>query len=325
MGLPTESKRGSDCSGTDGTANRVLTLANTSLTTDDGFMVFVGGLRLVPTTEYTVSHLSSSSTVTFLNVVYDSDYIVVSYIQSGTSSGTTTYCNYQEVYNKTGLSTTEIASAIVDSLILDAEAELESICGRKFTNANSITEYLSGRDKDLIGNYGTSFIVTHHPIQSITGLYLVDEDGAAVSTFDTLSTAEINAGTYENDDYWIEVWNDAISNAIKPNGYIKLKTVTIPEGKNNIKVSYTYGYATVPQMIKNLAVCLTGVRVWMTFIGGCYNRLDSYSIPQQSVNKGDFYARAQKNIDLLNEEANRLLDRIGRRQRVLFFASGADR
>lgn len=66
-------KRGSNCNGTSGNANRVLTLGNTALTT--AFIVFKNGTMLHPTHDYTPSHLNASSTITFLAPVWDSDYI----------------------------------------------------------------------------------------------------------------------------------------------------------------------------------------------------------------------------------------------------------
>jgi hypothetical protein len=67
-----EDKRGADCSGSDSALNRVLTLANTTLT--DKVFVFVNGL-ILHSADVTISHLSASSTVTFLNAVWDTDYI----------------------------------------------------------------------------------------------------------------------------------------------------------------------------------------------------------------------------------------------------------
>jgi len=77
-GTSTENKRGSDCSSTDGTQNRVLTLANTGLTSNE--LVFVNGL-LLHSADYTISHLSSSTTITFINYLFDIDYIKIQYLE----------------------------------------------------------------------------------------------------------------------------------------------------------------------------------------------------------------------------------------------------
>jgi hypothetical protein len=181
------------------------------------------------------------------------------------------------------------------------------------------------RDQDIIGNYQSSVVLRHRPVQSITEFKILDTSGTATSTFGTLTSVQIAAGTFSTTDYWLEVSNDSITNTVVPNGTIKLKTQTFPEGDNNVKVSYTYGYSSVPVLVKDLASCLAGIRVWIAFLGGQYNRLDSYSIPQQSVQKGDFYSRGRQNIEQLRAEAEGLLDRIGRRLRTTFFATGGAR
>ena len=323
MAFTSEEKRGSDCSLSDALPNRVLTLSNTSLTQSGGFNVYVNGLHLVLLTDYTVIHNAANSTITFLNVLFDSDYITAVYVQQGSPPDTGVYCNSDLVYQRTGLTSSEVSETDVISLILDAEAELEMITGRKFTNANTITEKISVKDKDIIGNSQSNFTVNHYPIQSVTSCNLVDMDGNITATLGGLTSIQIAAGTIDNSEYWLIQANDSLTNTPLPYGKFQLKTRTISSPATNIvQVTYTYGYSYVPQSILNLACCLAGIRVWLAFLGASYNRLNSYSIPQQTTNKGDFYQRGMQNIDLLTKEAEQLLDRIGRKSRTLFFASG---
>ena len=325
MSIATENKRGSDCSLTDGLPNRVLTLGNVQLTQAGGFMVFVNGLNLVLNVDYTVTHNAAASTVTFLNAMWNANYIAVIYIQGSSPPSVGKYCLNTDVYQKTGLSSSEVSTTIVDAMILDAEAELEMLTARVFTNNNSYTDWLNTKDKDIIGNYSTTFVATHYPIQSVTVCNLLDIDGNTTESFATLTAVQIASGVYDTVDYWLDTINDPLTNGPSPYGKFILKTVTIPKGTHTIKVTYTYGYSSVPQSIKNVSCCLAGIRIWLAFMGASYNRLDSYSIPQQSVNKGQFYQRCQDNIKLLTEEALRLLDRIGRKPRTFFCATGDTR
>lgn len=325
MTITTESKRGSDCSGSDGGTSRVLTLANTALTIGEAFSVYVNGLLLVLTTEYTISHLSASTTVTFVGAKWDSDYIIVNYMATGGTPSYGSYCTYTNVYNRSGLSTTEVSSAIVNLLIVDAEAELEAITGRKFTNANTYTDFLSISDKDLVGNNQSRFMTTMWPLQSITECITLDQDGDTVDTFDTLSSAEIVAGTYESADYWVEVQNDTMVNALKPTRRIVLKTKTLSEGVNKVKIAYTYGYTTVPVMITDLASAMAGIRAWISFLGGQYDNVNSYNLAEFAANKGDIYTKGLQNMTALRMKIDSLLDRIGRKSRTLFYATGQDR
>jgi len=83
--ITTETKTGADCSGSSGGSNRVLTLSNTGKTSQPGFLIYVSGLALTLTTEYTVVHNSTSSTITFLNGMWDDMTIIVNYFQKRTT------------------------------------------------------------------------------------------------------------------------------------------------------------------------------------------------------------------------------------------------
>ena len=73
-----ENKAGSDCTGTDGATNRMLTLTNASLSSNE--VVVHDRSTLHPTQDYTPNHLSASSTITFLNNVWNDQKIRVRYL-----------------------------------------------------------------------------------------------------------------------------------------------------------------------------------------------------------------------------------------------------
>lgn len=238
------------------------------------------------------------------------------------------YGSVAGIQAKSGLSNTEIDLTddnIVRATLEDAENELEMLCGRKFTSANSITEYLSIKEKDIVNNSQTTIQLNHYPIQSISVFQQLDSAGTATSTYAALTSIQIAAGTVNTADYWLQTQNDPLTNQVIPNGKISLVSQSFPRGTNNVKVTYTYGYTTVPVPVRDLANCLAAIRCWVRFIGASYNRLNSYQIPEQVVNKGDFYQRGAQNIQMLTDEANRLLDRVGKKPRSLFFSSGDSR
>ena len=76
---------GSDADGSSGDADRVLTLANTGLTSQNGFLVYVSGLALALTTEYTVTHNDTATEITFVNRLWDDMTIVVNYEEKAVS------------------------------------------------------------------------------------------------------------------------------------------------------------------------------------------------------------------------------------------------
>jgi len=73
----TEYFLGSSASGSSGDSSRIITLNNAFITMRES--VYADGLRLINQTQYTVSHQSTSSTVTLLNPVWNDMQIVISY------------------------------------------------------------------------------------------------------------------------------------------------------------------------------------------------------------------------------------------------------
>lgn len=78
ISLIEENRSGSDASGVDGATGRVLTLQNVN-TTGNPVSVWVDD-QIIAVADYTVSHLSASSTITFDNInLFDSQTIRVHY------------------------------------------------------------------------------------------------------------------------------------------------------------------------------------------------------------------------------------------------------
>lgn len=73
-----ENRSGSDATGSDGATGRILTLQNSS-ESGDPFSVWVDD-QIIAVADYTVSHLSASSTITFDNInLFDAQTIRVRY------------------------------------------------------------------------------------------------------------------------------------------------------------------------------------------------------------------------------------------------------
>ena len=75
----TETFTGNDATGSDGAINRVLTIANTSITENDDFQVYVNNAFLHISVDYNVTHKSTNTTITFLNNLWDNQQIAVVY------------------------------------------------------------------------------------------------------------------------------------------------------------------------------------------------------------------------------------------------------
>ena len=216
------------------------------------------------------------------------------------------YCTVSQVRTKSGLTSSEVSDNEITVLIPFASAEVENTAGQKFENGTSVTEYynvyLPKRADDVLPN---RILLDHYPVQSITSFVLMDASETAHTTLDTLSAAEILAGTFQSDDYYCDA----------PSGIVELTTQNFDFVPNRAKITYTYGYVGLPDIVSEIAANLAAIRAWINFLGGNYDRLNSYTVPEQSYNKGDFYDRGLKMIEQLKKGTEELFNQVGKKQR----------
>jgi len=129
-----------------------------------------------------------------------------------------------------------------DMIIADSESYIDAIAGRTFNQITVTDEYMS------LDNDTSLIYVPNIPLISVQSI-------------------EINTGSEFNPVY--ESVNFVIVD--KNKGLIKLETPAF-KGANSIKISYTYGYDTVPSHIKKLAtdLCVMNV-IKTTLLNKSYN------------------------------------------------------
>ena len=210
-----------------------------------------------------------------------------------------------------GLTTTEISDDNVTVLINFSDSEIDSLFNRSFKNQTPFVEYISmylpKRADDIAPN---RLLTSFYPIQSITEFVLVTSTSSVTSTLSTISTG-ITETNWQTNDYFID----------PRYGLIELNNRTIQFSPSKAKISGTYGYAETPTYVQELSSVLTGIRAWINFLGGNYDRLNKYKLPEQEYDKGDFFDRGLKSIERLSDKANSLVSLIGEKYKSQFFAS----
>lgn len=188
MATTIENYYGSSCSGTNGTTSRTLTLSNTATTNNNDFFVFVNNSFLHPTIDYTVSHASSSTVITFLNIVWDDQRITVKYGSSTTLSGSG-YCSVDDVRLISKLTTSDISDADLEDIIAGVTKEIN-----KKINIEVIREKIeyidNTRENDING------VNTTYYVKNWKGKYLADRNyDGEVNTSDVIVYAVNTNGT----------------------------------------------------------------------------------------------------------------------------------
>ncbi|HEC64124.1 MAG TPA: hypothetical protein ENI23_02390 [bacterium] len=222
------------------------------------------------------------------------------------------YSTSSQVYVLGGFSETEVSGPNIETLIAFSDAEIDSLFNRSFDDETPFTEYISlylpKRADDIEPN---RIITSYYPIQAITEFILLTSTSSTTTTLATLSSTMMEINNWQTNDYFID----------PTIGLIELSSRTLQYSPSKAKISGTYGYDTVPVYVQELSAILTGIRGWVNFLGGNYDRLNKYKLPEQEYDLGDFYDRGMKSVDKLTWRANALVSLIGEKYKTQFMAT----
>lgn len=188
------------------------------------------------------------------------------------------YCTYSEVARVAGLDTSDLPSPIttdnITSHIEEAEAVIDRICNTSFTSAAVTSEKHDGNDMDTLQ-------LRHYPLISVTSLTI---QGTSVMT----SHVYVYTG-------------------IEGAGMIKLsedaeKTTFEIDDPQGIVVSYTYGYASVPIIIRRATANVAARMLLAQQIGGTYDDLATFTIGELSGSIGQAYVNIREAWGRLMDE-----------------------
>jgi len=191
---------------------------------------------------------------------------------------TATYCTTSDAARAAGLSLTGLPSPMIEanitSHIEEAEAVINRICNTTFSETTVTTEYHDGNDMDTL-------ILDHYPITTLTSLTI---QGTSITTSKVyVYTGMAGAGK-------LRLHNDAEATSFRSD---------YPQG---IVVAYKYGYSAVPTIIRRAAANLAARMLLTQQIGGTYDDLTSFSLPELSGTFGEPYTQMRETILKLTDE-----------------------
>lgn len=203
------------------------------------------------------------------------------------ATGKAVTAHYSYISSELSFDTTTITN-----LITEAQAYVEDYTGQTFSTSAAFTEYQDGRaTKDFVRDDDPyepdQIILKNHPVLTITGIYFLDEDGVTVNTTVTDYKTDLAAGI------------------------ISLLEDKIPNGTQNIKVTGTYGVASVPTLVQQLTALISARMLMLTVTGGSWDSMTSYQLGSKSVTIGEVYVNVREVVKQIDEEIARILPRVG--------------
>jgi len=176
-----------------------------------------------------------------------------------------------------------LSDAAVDKLIVRAMRMIDAYCGQTFSLSTSEIEYVNGS--------GSTIQKLSRRLVTLSLLRFLD-----IQNGDEIVSA-IEIEDVFNKNWWLEAGDDKVPLRNRIGKDYNNGLLCFPEGSNNIEITGTWGYATVPDEVKD-ATCLTVETIYASqqSAGVMSNGFKSEDIGDYSYDKGD-----------MNPDRNRLI------------------
>lgn len=202
------------------------------------------------------------------------------------------YCGGSEVLDICGLKSTELPDNItfdrIQTLCLDASMEVDGITRTVHGRAEEFTECIDSHT--LYENY---IQLPYRDILFITSVSLKQADN---------SWTELNPGM--NGQYEYDLKKGRI--------YLHFPIVKHPyRGYQDIRIIGNVGNIKVGDDIRLITKYIAAIKTLVSLSGGSYNSVNSYSMGKVSYNFGNRTANLASSTQSLQEELDRVLERMG--------------
>lgn len=182
-----------------------------------------------------------------------------------------------------------LANTPVDTNIA---VELEYYDGSSWT-AITPTESETGVEKLLVNgqlSWSAPGNWTKTTVNSSTSLYYlrIRITGGAYSTAPSIEEV------YAEDE--ISTWVNSRAVRVSEIGAVTFIDSYIPAGTKNLKVRYNVGMASVPYTVRDLTANLAALQALVRLIGGSFDDVTAYTVPQMSISKGEPYTNMRAGI-----------------------------
>lgn len=101
-----------------------------------------------------------------------------------------------------------------------------------------------------------------------------------------------------------------------PDGRVLTGPSTIPNGKRNVLISFTHGYAEIPAQIQELCALITGLIAFVNISGGSFKDVSTYTLGRKTFSIGQVYVNIRESIDQMKSRIDSILDDVGYRYAI---------
>jgi len=183
-----------------------------------------------------------------------------------------------------------LSDTLLNTYLAPAAREVEKLTQNYFGSVKTSIEYFDGYTNGYPGTQLDNlpeFELSNQSVQSITSVQYLDNTGDVDSTVDS----------------------DYIS--LDEDGRVILTSSTVPNGKRNVKITYTHGYTSIPAQVQELAAMIGGVMALVCIGNGSYDAVTSYTLSSFSATVGEQYVNIKEVINQSNKRIATILTNLG--------------
>ena len=237
---------GSACSGSDGEANRTYTLTDSNILAD-GFIIIVNGTSLHEGTGKDFTY--SSSVVTFLNNIDDTDNIHIQFFAAlSSATDSNVYCTHGDVSSFLQIAAFTASTAVtitdVEARILENEDAINDATNHSW-KSKIVTDETHHIDGDYLTDVGIQI-----PLKNRT---IADLDSGSGDSLKVWNGSEMeewldNKTEGRNNDFWVDY----------ELGILFIRNSYFPK-RFAVKITYRFGESEVPKNLKKLCMLMTAI------------------------------------------------------------------
>ena len=193
------------------------------------------------------------------------------------------------------------SDTVLASYLPASQDEAEKLTGNYWGSEKTTTEYFDGLDlqyPETDEPFGIDYQpspeweVKYKGLISVTNVLFLNRSGVVSHTVEA--------------DY-IDFDED---------GRVIANNTTVPNGKRNVKIVFTHGYTTVPNLIQELVSLLGGVRALVNISGGSYKDISVYTLGRATYSRGQVYVNIKESIDQMKKRVEEITDSMGYRYSI---------
>ena len=247
---------------------------------DDSYKLYYGASGSNDTTDLVIS--------TDYSIVKDSGAILL------TSAGKTKV-NAKVIYIDYTYSPKQ-SDTVLATYIPGASREAEKLTNDYYGSEQTSIEYFDGHD--------SGYPHTDRPFgEQIDPIHEFELSKKSITGITTVEFLD-NVGDVDT-----TVDSDYIS--YSDNGRVILTANTPPNGKRNIKITFTHGEDAVPALIQELSALIAGKMALVNISGGSYKDISTYSLGRKSFSIGQIYVNIDNSIKQMQKRIDAIVSGLG--------------